>query len=436
MPTAALHNLGCKVNSYETDVMQQMLEEAGYEIKDFNDTADVYIINTCTVTNMADRKSRQMLHKAKSRNANAIVVAVGCYAQAAGEKLLEDSSVDIVIGNNRKKDIVRILEEYRTEHRAEDTLIDIKHTTEYETLMLAQTSGHTRAYIKIQDGCNQFCSYCIIPYARGRVRSRDAEDIEVEVASLAEKGYKEIVITGIHISSYGVDKEDSNLLKLLQRIHGIEGLERIRLGSLEPRIITEEFAREIAKLSKICPHFHLSMQSGCNETLRRMNRHYTSEEYYEKCEILRKYYEKPAITTDVIVGFPQESVEEFETTEKFVEKVNFFETHVFKYSKRQGTNAAKMEGQIPENEKNKRSSILLDMNKRHRQEYLESFLGKNVEILVEEDMNVDGETYQTGHTKEYMRAILKSEKSLENQIVKAIVKEVHQGEMLKCEIID
>lgn len=436
MPTAALHNLGCKVNSYETDVMQQMLEEAGYEIKDFNDTADVYIINTCTVTNMADRKSRQMLHKAKSRNENAIVVAVGCYAQAAGEKLLEDSSVDIVIGNNRKKDIVRILEKYRTEHRAEDTLIDINHTTEYETLMLAQTSGHTRAYIKIQDGCNQFCSYCIIPYARGRVRSRDAADIEAEVTSLAAKGYKEIVITGIHISSYGVDKEDSNLLKLLQRIHGIEGLERIRLGSLEPRIITEEFAREIAKLPKICPHFHLSMQSGCNETLRRMNRHYTSEEYYEKCEILRKYYEKPAITTDVIVGFPQESVEEFETTEKFVEKVNFFETHVFKYSKRQGTNAAKMEGQIPENEKTKRSSILLDMNKRHRQEYLESFLGKTVEILVEEDMKVEEETYQTGHTKEYMRAILKSEKPLENQIVKAIVKEVHQGEMLKCEIID
>ncbi|MBQ2802135.1 MAG: tRNA (N(6)-L-threonylcarbamoyladenosine(37)-C(2))-methylthiotransferase MtaB [Lachnospiraceae bacterium] len=436
MPTAALHNLGCKVNSYETDVMQQMLEEAGYEIKEFNDTADVYIINTCTVTNMADRKSRQMLHKAKSRNENAIVVAVGCYAQAAGEKLLEDSSVDIVIGNNRKKDLIRILEEYRKEHRAEDTLIDINHTTEYETLMLGQTSGHTRAYIKIQDGCNQFCSYCIIPYARGRVRSREEADIEAEVTSLAAKGYKEIVITGIHISSYGVDKKDTNLLKLLQRIHKIEGLERIRLGSLEPRIITEEFAREIAALPKICPHFHLSMQSGCNETLRRMNRHYTSEEYYEKCEILRKHYEKPAITTDVIVGFPQESVEEFEATEKFVEKVNFFETHIFKYSKRQGTNAAKMEGQIPEEEKTRRSSILLDMNKRHRQAYLESFLGKTIEILVEEDMKADGQEYQTGHTKEYMRAIVKSDKSLENQIVKAVVKEVHQGEMLKCEIID
>ena len=256
------------------------------------------------------------------------------------------------------------------------------------------------------------------------------------MTSLAAKGYKEIVITGIHISSYGVDKKDTNLLKLLQRIHKIEGLERIRLGSLEPRIITEEFAREIAALPKICPHFHLSMQSGCNETLRRMNRHYTSEEYYEKCEILRKHYEKPAITTDVIVGFPQESVEEFEATEKIVEKVNFFETHIFKYSKRQGTNAAKMEGQIPEEEKTRRSSILLDMNKRHRQAYLESFLGKTIEILVEEDMKADGQEYQTGHTKEYMRAIVKSDKSLENQIVKAVVKEVHQGEMLKCEIID
>ncbi len=435
MPAVALHNLGCKVNSYETDVMQQMLVEAGYEIKDFNDKADVYIINTCTVTNMADRKSRQMLHKAKSRNEKAIVVAVGCYAQAAGEKLLEDSSVDIVIGNNRKKDIVRILEEYQKEHRTEDTLIDINHTAEYETLMLGHTSGHTRAYIKIQDGCNQFCSYCIIPFARGRVRSREVEDIEAEVTALAENGYKEIVITGIHISSYGVDKENRNLLGLLQRIHDIPGIERIRLGSLEPRIITREFTQGIVSLPKICPHFHLSMQSGCNETLRRMNRHYTSEEYYEKCEILREYYEAPAITTDVIVGFPQESVEEFETTEKFVDKVNFFETHVFKYSKREGTNAAKMEGQIEEGEKTRRSSILLEMNKRHRKAYLESFVGKTVEILVEETMQIEGKEYQTGHTKEYMRAIAESSTSLENQIVQAVVKSVCKDEMLYCEIV-
>ena len=436
MAVAALHNLGCKVNSYETDVMQQMLIEAGYEIVDFTEKADVYIINTCTVTNMADRKSRQMLHKAKSKNPEAIVVAVGCYAQAAGEKLLEDESVDIVIGNNRKKDLVRILEEYKEEHRVSDAVIDINHTTEYETLTLSQTSEHTRAYIKIQDGCNQFCSYCIIPYARGRVRSRNLKEIQEEVTALAEKGYKEIVLTGIHISSYGVDKENLNLLTLIRTLHEINGIERIRLGSLEPRIITEEFARAISELPKVCPHFHLSMQSGCNETLQRMNRHYTSEEYYEKCEILRKYYEKPAITTDVIVGFPQESVEEFQKTEKFVEKVNFFETHVFKYSKRQGTNAAKMEGQIEESEKTRRSGILLELNKQHKKAYLESFLGKMVEILVEETMELEGEIYQTGHTKEYMRAIVKSEKMLENHIVKAVVTEIYHHEMLKCEIID
>lgn len=436
MPTAALHNLGCKVNSYETDVMQQMLVEAGYDITDFNSPADVYIINTCTVTNMADRKSRQMLHKAKSRNENAIVVAVGCYAQAAGEKLLEDSSVDIVVGNNRKKDIVRILEEYRQCHSVKDTLIDINKTTEYETLNLQKTSEHTRAYIKIQDGCNQFCSYCIIPYARGRVRSRNAEDIKAEVTALARMGYKEIVLTGIHISSYGIDLEQGNLLSLLQLLDKIEGIERIRLGSLEPRIVTEEFAKSISQLQKICPHFHLSMQSGCNETLRRMNRRYTSEEYYEKCEILRKYFQNAAITTDVIVGFPQESVEEFEMTKAFVEKVNFFETHVFKYSKRQGTNAAKMEGQIEESEKTRRSGILIELNRKHKKAYLESFLGKEVEILIEEEVKLQGETVKTGHTKEYIKAFVDKEKAQENTIVRARVTEVYQDEMVKCEILD
>ena len=295
---------------------------------------------------------------------------------------------------------------------------------------------HTRAYMKIQDGCNQFCSYCIIPYARGRIRSRDIQDIKNEATRLANAGYKEIVLTGIHISSYGADKENLNLLTLIQALHKIDGIERIRLGSLEPRIITEEFAKAISELPKVCQHFHLSMQSGCNETLRRMNRHYTSEEYYEKCEILRKYYTKPAITTDVIVGFPQESVEEFEKTEKFVDKVNFFETHVFKYSKRQGTNAAKMEGQIEESEKTRRSGILLELNKQHKKAYMESFLGKTVEILVEENLDLDGKTYQTGHTKEYMRAVVKSEKILENHIVKAQVREIYHDEMLKCEIID
>lgn len=436
MPTAALHNLGCKVNSYETDVMQQMLMEAGYEIKDFTDTADVYIINTCTVTNIADRKSRQMLHKAKGKNPQAVVVAVGCYAQAAGEKLLEDASVDIVVGNNRKKDIVRIIEEYRKEHCAKDNLIDINHTSEYEALMLKKTSEHTRAYIKIQDGCNQFCSYCIIPFARGRVRSRQAADIQAEITALARMGYKEVVLTGIHISSYGVDLKTDTLLTLLKKIHDISGIQRIRLGSLEPRIVTEEFAREAAKLPKLCPHFHLSMQSGCSDTLRRMNRHYTPEEYYEKCELLRKYYENPAITTDVIVGFPQESQEEFDATEAFVEKVDFYETHIFKYSKRQGTNAAAMEGQIPEEEKTRRSNILIQKNHQHKRAFMEKFLGQTVEILLEEPLKHQEEQAMMGHTREYMKAWVLGDKTLANTIVKARVLEVTQDEMLKCEIID
>lgn len=436
MPTAALHNLGCKVNSYETDVMQQLLVDAGYEIKDFTEKADVYIINTCTVTNIADRKSRQMLHKAKAKNPKAVVVAVGCYAQAAGEKLLEDESVDIVVGNNRKKDIVRIIEEYRLEHHTSDTWIDINQTKEYEPLTLQKTSEHTRAYIKIQDGCNQFCSYCIIPFARGRVRSRQVSDIQAEVTALARMGYKEIVFTGIHISSYGVDLGTETLLSLLKKIHEIEGIERIRLGSLEPRIITEEFAREAAQLKKLCPHFHLSMQSGCNETLRRMNRHYTAEEYYEKCELLRKYFIRPAITTDVIVGFPQESEEEFETTRDFVEKVNFYETHIFKYSKRKGTNAAVMEGQIPEEEKARRSSILIQKNHQHKRAFLESFVGETVEILIEEPLPKQEEPAMTGHTREYMKAWVKGGTNLANTMVKARVVAVTEDEMLKCEIID
>lgn len=430
MMTAALHNLGCKVNSYETDVMQQLLIDAGYRIVDFNSPADVYIVNTCTVTNMADRKSRQMLHKAKGQNEKAIVVAVGCYAQAAGEALLEDMAVDIVVGNNRKKDIVRILEEYKQQHCVTDSMIDINHTSEYETLTLQRTSEHTRAYIKIQDGCNQFCTYCIIPFARGRVRSRKREDIEAEVKALAHMGYKEVVLTGIHISSYGIDLENENLLSLLIALDKIEGLERIRLGSLEPRIITDEFVQKISTMEKICPHFHLSMQSGSDATLKRMNRHYTSAQYYEKCEILRKYYDRVAITTDVIVGFPQESEEEFEESRSFVEKVKFFETHIFKYSKREGTNAAKMPGQIPEQEKTRRSSILIELGKRHKKEFLEYYVGKEIEILLEEEICLDGKKMQVGHTKEYMKVAVDTEENLQNQIVRAKVIRVHENEIL------
>ncbi len=425
MKSVALHNLGCKVNGYEMDVMQQMLQEKGYKIVSFDEQADIYIVNTCTVTNIADRKSRQMLHRAKKKNPDAIVVAVGCYVQAGGEEVLKDEGIDLAVGNNRKKDLVAILEKYMEEGPANSnrktlehtTIIDIGKTAEYEEMRLQETSGHTRAYIKIQDGCNQFCSYCIIPYARGRVRSRSQEDILTEVRGLAEKGYKETVLTGIHISSYGMDKGKPALLELLKGIHGIDGIERIRLGSLEPRIVTEEFARELGKLPKLCPHFHLSLQSGCDATLKRMNRHYTTGEYYEKVRILRRVFGDPAITADIIVGFPGETEEEFQETKAFLEKIKFYEMHVFKYSKRKGTPAAVMENQVPEKTKASRSNLLLTMEKMQSKEFRETFLGREEEILFEEGKEIGGDFYQIGHTKQYVKVAKKSEKSLSNTII-------------------
>ncbi len=425
MKSVALHNLGCKVNGYEMDVMQQMLQEKGYKIVSFDERADIYIVNTCTVTNIADRKSRQMLHRAKKKNPDAIVVAVGCYVQAGGEEVLKDEGIDLAVGNNRKKDLVAILEKYMEEGPANSnrktlehtTIIDIGKTAEYEEMRLQETSGHTRAYIKIQDGCNQFCSYCIIPYARGRVRSRSQEDILTEVRGLAEKGYKETVLTGIHISSYGVDKGKPALLELLKGIHGIDGIERIRLGSLEPRIVTEEFARELGKLPKLCPHFHLSLQSGCDATLKRMNRHYTTGEYYEKVRILRRVFGDPAITADIIVGFPGETEEEFQETKAFLEKIKFYEMHVFKYSKRKGTPAAVMENQVSEETKASRSNLLLTMEKMQSKEFRETFLGREEEILFEEGKEIGGDFYQIGHTKQYVKVAKKSEKSLSNTII-------------------
>ncbi|MCI8931742.1 MAG: tRNA (N(6)-L-threonylcarbamoyladenosine(37)-C(2))-methylthiotransferase MtaB [Lachnospiraceae bacterium] len=425
MKSVALHNLGCKVNGYEMDVMQQMLQEKGYKIVSFDEQADIYIVNTCTVTNIADRKSRQMLHRAKKKNPDAIVVAVGCYVQAGGEEVLKDEGIDLAVGNNRKKDLVAILEKYMEEGPANSnrktlehtTIIDIGKTVEYEEMRLQETSGHTRAYIKIQDGCNQFCSYCIIPYARGRVRSRSQEDILTEVRGLAEKGYKETVLTGIHISSYGVDKGKPALLELLKGIHGIDGIERIRLGSLEPRIVTEEFARELGKLPKLCPHFHLSLQSGCDATLKRMNRHYTTGEYYEKVRILRRVFGDTAITADIIVGFPGETEEEFQETKAFLEKIKFYEMHVFKYSKRKGTPAAVMENQVPEETKASRSNLLLTMEKMQSKEFRETFLGREEEILFEEGKEIGGDFYQIGHTKQYVKVAKKSEKSLSNTII-------------------
>lgn len=423
MKKVALHNLGCKVNAYETEAMQEMLEHAGYEIVPFQEGADIYVINTCTVTNIADRKSRQMLHRARKMNPDAVVVAAGCYVQAQAEKQVIDPCIDIVLGNNKKQDLLTALQAYEEAHGDLREVIDINHTKEYENLHLTKQGEHTRAYIKVQDGCNQFCSYCIIPYARGRVRSRAKEDVVAEVTDLAKNGYQEVVLTGIHLSSYGIDFEnEDNLLSLIRAVHEIEGIKRIRLGSLEPRIITEEFVQAIAALPKMCPHFHLSLQSGCNETLKRMNRRYTSEEFYEKCEILRKYFEKPALTTDVIVGFPQETEEEFETTYEFLKKICFYETHIFKYSKREGTKAAVMQGQIPEQIKAKRSARLIELGEKNRRAYEESFLGKTVEVLVEEKSDVNGKEMWTGHTKEYMKIALESEKNLQNCILNGKLK--------------
>lgn len=422
MKKAAFHNLGCKVNSYETEAMQQQLEDAGYEIVPFKEGADVYVINTCSVTNIADRKSRQMLHKAKKMNPQAVVVAAGCYVQAAGEELKKDEAIDLIIGNNKKTELAAILEDYflrmhrkplhghGDSHReAEEFIIDINETKEYENLTISRIADHTRAFIKVQDGCNQFCSYCIIPYTRGRVRSRRIQDIMEEVCQLAGRGYQEIVLTGIHLSSYGFDfpeEEKLGLAGLIAVLHQVEGIKRIRLGSLEPRIVTEEFVNVLAGLDKVCPHFHLSLQSGCDSTLKRMNRRYTTEEYLRCCGILRKIFPDAAITTDVIVGFPGETEEEFEATRQFLKQVNFYEMHVFKYSKRAGTKAALMMDQISEQVKSVRSDVLLALNEEMSRTYREHFIGKKSEVLLEEKVEINGETYMAGHTKEYLKALI------------------------------
>ena len=405
----ALHNLGCKVNAYEVEAMQQLLENAGYETVPFEEGADVYVINTCTVTNIADRKSRQMLHKAKKMNPDAIVVATGCYAQADTEKLKEDTAVDLILGNNQKTQIVEALEEYEKEHAKQVQVIEINHTKEYEELSISSTAEHVRAYIKVQDGCNQFCTYCIIPFARGRVRSRKIEEVLSEVKTLAAKDYKEVVLTGIHLSSYGVDfpkEERESLLSLIQAVSRVEGISRIRLGSLEPRIISEEFLEGIVKTGKVCPHFHLSLQSGCNKTLKNMNRRYSAQEYAEKCELIRKFYPAPALTTDVIVGFPQETEEDFEESYEFVKKIHFYETHIFKYSRRHGTKAASMDGQLTEAAKAQRSDRMLELHEIRAREYEEAMIGKKMELLLEEEIEIDGRPWYVGHSREYVRAVI------------------------------
>lgn len=434
MKKAALHNLGCKVNAYETEAMQHLLEDAGYEIVPFTQKADVYVINTCSVTNMADRKSRQMLHKAKKNNPDSIVVAAGCYVQTSEKEVLNDLSVDIVIGNDRKHDLVRLLEEYSLDS-VNDTVDDIndgKH--DFEELFIDQTKEHTRAFIKVQDGCNQFCSYCIIPYARGRVRSRRFENVIAEVERLAANGFKEVVLTGIHLSSYGVDFEEATgLLELIQAVNAVKGIERIRLGSLEPKIVTEHFASELSKLDKICPHFHLSLQSGCDETLKRMNRKYTTKEYERGCELLRKYFVHPAITTDVIVGFPGETEEEFEQTKAYLEHIHFYEMHIFKYSKRKGTRAAVMPDQIDEQIKAARSEKLIALGHDMSKEFRKFYIGKNEEVLFEEKAVIGDKEYFVGYTKEYVKVAKKTDENLENQIVSGRISGMLTDEILLFE---
>ena len=462
MRKVALHNLGCKVNSYELDVIGQKLEEKGYKIVPFDEKADIYVINTCTVTNMADRKSRQMLHQAKKRNPEAIVVAVGCYVQTGMEQVLQDAGIDLAVGNNKKKDLVEILEAYLEDREGacnfdktmnDTSVIDINATFDYEEMQLTHTAEHTRAYIKVQDGCNQFCSYCIIPYARGRVRSRHLDSIRQEITGLAKAGYKEIVLTGIHISSYGIDFEDeawakgqcvdkpqvnerkdysgaSKLLDLIERIHDIEGIERIRIGSLEPRIVTAESAKRLAALPKLCPHFHLSLQSGCDETLKRMNRRYNTAQFKASVQALRDAFGNPAITTDVIVGFPAETEEEFTQTVNYLEEVSLYEMHIFKYSMRKGTRAAAMKEQVLEAVKTRRSAVLLDMEARKSKEYRSQFVDSIVKVLFEENKEMNGRTYMIGHTREYVKVAVETSQNLTNQILEVQIKEFLEDDIL------
>lgn len=433
MRKAALHNLGCKVNSYETEAMTQLLKKAGYEIVSFQDQADVYIINTCSVTNMADRKSRQMLHKAKKQNPNAVVVATGCYVQTATEKVAQDLSIDLVVGNNRKKDIVEILNEYYAEKEAgeqvkEEYVIDINHTDEYEDLEISTVTEHTRAHLKIQDGCNNFCSYCIIPYARGRIRSRTMESIKAELERLSASGFKEIVLTGINLSCY--DDNGKKLIDAIEMADNVNGIERIRLGSLDPEVVTEDFVERLGKVKKICPHFHFSLQSGCDKTLKAMNRHYTSDEYYEKCQLIRKYIDNPAFTTDVIVGFPGETEEDYISSREFVKKVKFAELHVFKYSKRDGTVAAKMPNQIDEKIKTLRSEDLIKTGEELTKEFRQAKIGQDTTVLFEEKILLDNKEYWVGHTVDYIKIAVPEKENLEGQIRKVNVKDFLTNEIM------
>ena len=415
MRKVAFCTLGCKVNQYETNAMEQAFIKAGYEIVNFDKKAEVYVINTCTVTNMSDKKSRQMIRKAKQLNHNAIVVAVGCYTQVSKEKLEDIEEVDLILGNNEKKDIIKFVEDFKKEKLIH--LEDVMHQREFIDFGTTVHMEKTRAVIKVQDGCDRFCSYCIIPYARGRVRSRSLESVVQEVKALAKNDVKEVVLTGIHIASYGKDfKEKITLIDLIEEINTIEGIERIRLGSLEPTIIDEEFLERLSKINKVCHHFHLSLQSGCNDTLKRMNRKYTTEEFKKVVELLRKTYTDVILTTDIIVGFPGETEEEFNNTYEFLKEIKFYKMHIFKYSRRKGTKADLMDNQISPQIQEQRSKILLQLSDINQEEYNKKYIGEVLEVLIEEK---DGE-YIKGHTKNYLIVKAKSQdtESYHNQVIK------------------
>ena len=468
MKKAAFHNLGCKVNAYETEYMQQKFQEKGFEIVPFAQKADVYVINTCTVTNIADRKSRQMLHRAKALNPDAIVVATGCYVQTDTVKAIGDEGIDLIVGNNHKSRIVEIVMRYIEERGSEaapaksisEGIMDAVSCTvktlygesieksedmrEYDEFRLSKTEDHSRVYLKIQDGCNQFCSYCAIPLARGRVRSRKEEDALREIEGLAQNGYKEIVLTGIHLSSYGLDRTEGfktgaadyndvagggdltnhELISIIEKTAKTEGISRVRLGSIEPRIITEEFLERLAMIDEFCPHFHLSLQSGCDSVLRRMNRHYTTEGFLRKTELIREYFPNAALTGDVIVGFPGESREEFEITRDFLNRVDFYEVHVFKYSRRKNTAADRMDGQLTEKIKSERSGVLIKDSAKRSMAFKERFIGRKVNVLFEERETIGGCEYWTGYTKEYVRAAIRSDKDLGNTVRSAYPREL------------
>ncbi|MBO4809325.1 MAG: tRNA (N(6)-L-threonylcarbamoyladenosine(37)-C(2))-methylthiotransferase MtaB [Lachnospiraceae bacterium] len=422
MKNVALHNLGCKVNAYEMDFIQQNLLKKGYNVVPFDEYADIYIVNTCTVTNIADRKSRQMLHRCKQLNPKAVVVALGCYVQTDSRGVIKDPDIDIAIGNNNKSKAIEIIEEYLDGKAGEkvDCIIDIndvKNPCPYESMSIEKTIEHSRAYIKIQDGCNQFCTYCIIPYARGRVRSRRQEEILDEIKTLSSNGYKEVVLTGIHIGSYGMDfKDGSDLISLLEEIDKVPGIERVRISSLEPGTMTKEFIERLKNLKKICPHFHLSLQSGCDSVLKRMNRKYKTADFMASVDNLRKAFDRPAITTDVIAGFPGETEEEFGETADFIKKIGFYEIHLFPYSRRHGTVADKMEGQLTRKEKTDRVKRLSEIEREMTRAYEESFIGAKVSVLFEEPKEIKGKTYMIGHTDRYLTVALKSDKDLKNTI--------------------